>query len=296
MRVDIRWLAFAAALAAFGCEEKPAPPEENEAATPDSEPLAPTEGKFSIAKLSVRPSQDTFSIEGAPKPEEVQAVIEKKLYGTSSFEKGGPRALDGSIVYDLHPITDGYEVMLYGGLSSANAKFEAGAGYKTTDEQWKDEPVADMVLAAADDLASKLAAQAEVMGSDVGGLIAVLDAESSKDEARLIAIQELRERKATESLPALRKHLDAKFRSELRTAAAATLVQLGDTESRSDIIKVAEDLSRERDPQYVPMLHILADMGGEEVVTYLEAVAEGHGAPAVREVAKEALKEARGGK
>ena len=41
------------------------------------------------------------------------------------------------------------------------------------------------------------------------------------------------------------------------------------------------------------MLHILGDLGGDEVITYLEAVSEGHSAPAVRAVASEALKEAR---
>lgn len=142
-------------------------------------------------------------------------------------------------------------------------------------------------------IADQISAQATIVVAGADELAAILSDDDATDTRYLMAIQEIRERRLEDAIPDVRPFLAPERSSKLRTAAAATLVQLGDEESRSDIIKVAEDLSRDKDPQYVPMLHILADLGGPEVVTYLQTVADAHGAPAVRQVAAEALRELR---
>ncbi len=294
------WMTLAIATLTFGtaCEEKKPAVESEEVTTseretppPSTEPLAPTEGKFSIGKLDVKPSVGVFKAEGAPKPEEVQARLEAKLYESDAFEKGGPRELSGSVMYDIRKTDDGWDVMLGGGVGSPNARFQAGVGQKSTGEGNADKSVAELVNGSVDEMAKQIARQAGVLASDVDGLVAVLEREGAEADEKIVAIQELRERRAKEAIPSLRKQLDPENPSNLRTAAAATLVQLGDTESRNEIVRVAEDLSRDKDPQYVPMLHILADLGGQEVETYLRTVADAHPAPAVRAVASEALRE-----
>lgn len=293
------WSCLMVALTFVGstaCDEKKveeAPAKVAEDTTPEADEIAPTEGKFSVDALKVTASQTTYQAADAPKPEEVKERLVNALYRSEVFEEGGPRELTGTLMYDVRKEGDVWDVTLFGGLNSPNVRFEAGTELKSSDESWQGKPLREIVEAATDSVAEKILTQASVSGADVEGLIAVLEDPEAKDEARLSAIQEIREREAKVAIPAVRAQLSPERRSELRTAAAATLIQLGDMESGPRIIAVAEDLSRERDPQYVPMLHILADLGGPEAVTYLEAVAEGHSAPAVREVAKEALSQAR---
>lgn len=261
---------------------------------PQEAPLAPTEGAFSVSAFKVSGSQGAYQIEEAPKPESLEPKVIAALLKQDNFEKDGPRALEGGITYDVRTLSDGgYDVMLIGGLSSPNAKFDAAVNYKTSQEEWKGKSLDAVVDTAIDDFASRIASQAAVLGADVPGLVAVLQSEDEKVDARLLAIQELRERGSKDQVSAIRPYLDKEEPPELRVAASAALVRLGDSDSNAQILQVAEDLSRDRNPQYVPMLHILSDIGGTEVETYLQAVAEGHAAPAVRTVAEEALKNAR---
>lgn len=254
----------------------------------------PGEGKFSIQTLKISGSQAVYQIDGAPRPEEVEDKLTAAIEALDTFAEDGPRGLSGMVTYDVRPLpTEGYDVMLIGGLNSPRAKFSAGANYKSTDEKWKGKSLQEMVDGAVEEFASRIGAQAKVLGSDVDGLVKILKDEDEPQEAKLLAIQEIRERDAKEHLDDIRPLLDDSNEPELRTAAAATLVSMGDDQSRSAILKTAEDFSREKNPQYVPMLHILASLGGNEIISYLEAVAEGHSAPAVREVAKEALSDAR---
>lgn len=289
--------AVAAALStSFACDKK-VPDEGSGTASrveaTEKAAVAPVGGKFSLEALRVTASQTTYTAEGAPKPDEVKERLQQALYASDAFDEGGDRELVGTLMYDVRNEDGVWDVTLFGGLTSPNAEFEAGSQLRSDDEAFANKPLRDLVEEATDRVAKKLIAQAAVLTAGVDELVAILESPDAADEARLKAIQEIREREAKEAIPAVRSQLTAEHRSELRTAAAATLVQLGDTESSSEIIKVAEDLSRDRDPQYVPMLHVLADLGGTEAVTYLEAVAQGHSAPAVREVAAEALKTAR---
>ena len=134
------------------------------------------------------------------------------------------------------------------------------------------------------------AAAAAENAAEIAAQLAILQDADAGPEARLRAIQELRELRATEAVPAIRPFLEHE-RSPMRVTAASALVALDDRPSRPQILKLAEDLSRDRDPQYIPILFIVADMGGPEAREYLRTVAEAHPAPAVRQVAADALKE-----
>ena len=288
-----------AAALLFGCDKARNDAENvaKEPATETSEPTAenaPTTGAFSVKDLKVSGSQTVYQLDGVPNPDDVTRKLRAALVEQENFAADGPRELSGIVTYDVRELPDGgHDVMLIGGLGSPNAKFDAGINYKSTQERWKDKSLGEMVDAAVEDFASRISAQARVLGADVEGLVAVLESSEEPSGAQLLAIQELREREAKEQLGAIRPYLGQGHSGELRVAASAALVSLDDTESYGDILQVAQDLSRDRDPQFVPMLHILSDIGGTEVETYLQAVAEGHSAPAVRKVAEDALKNLR---
>ena len=273
---------------ACGCDkQETSEPAESEAevATPSS-----ATGKFSI-ELKVSGSQDVYQLEGAPKPEEVQAALVAAFYATEAFEEGGPRKLKGIVNYDIKALPDdgGHDLVLLGALNSPDANFDAGVNLQSTDEAWKGKSAREMVDGAVANFVERISGQARVVGGDDDNLRAVMESADEPESARVMAIQEVRERRLTKHLDVVRTFLGEDHSASLRLAASATLVSLGDTESRGEIVKVAEDFSRDRNPQFVPMLHILSDLGGTEVVTYLEAVAEAHAAPAVRAVAQEAL-------
>jgi hypothetical protein len=239
-------------------------------------------------------SQGVYRLEDAPKPEAVHDKLIDAIAARELFGRSGKQQVDGSFTYDVRKLDDGgWDLMIVGGVRTHNARFDGGVNYRSSDERWKGKSLEEMVDAAVKAVAGKLDAQAHVLGTDVDGLITILQDEKEPEEAHLLAIQEVRERSARKATENVKPFLDSSHSSKLRVAAAATLVGLGDETVRADVLKVAEELSRDRDPQYVPMLHILADLGGPEVITYLETVADGHPAPAVREVAKEALDEAR---
>lgn len=291
------WIVAALiASTAIACE-KSAPREGGSgrhAETTQSENAAPEEGKFS-AQIKISPSQEVYTMEGAPKPADVEQHLADAIHATPAFAPDGPRKIEGVVAYDIKmlPGDAGYDIVLLGGLNSPSAKFEAGVNVQSTDEKWRGKPLADMVYGAADEFASRIGAQARVIGTDDAGLLAILQAGDESDSAHLLAIQEVRERRLEGHLDAVRPYLAAERSPGLRLAACATLVSLGDQKSRSEILAVAEDFSRDRNPQFVPMLHILGDLGGEEVTTYLQAVADGHAAPAVRAVAQEVLNKPR---
>lgn len=283
---------------AFGCEHKPDANDQDKpnADTHGAAPAAedePTEGKFSVA-LKVSGSQEVFQMKDAPKPEAVQAHLKSAIEETPAFAPDGPRKLEGMVTYDIKALPDdkGYDVVLLGTLNSPHANFNAGVNVQSTDKGYVGQPLSGVVDGAVAEFARRIGAQARVIGGDNANLKTILENPDEPDSARLMAIQEIRERRATEHTEVVRKYLAPEYDVKLRLAAAATLVSMGDEKSRADILKVAEDFSRDRNPQFVPMLHILGDLGGPEVMTYLSAVADGHSAPAVREVAKEVLEKA----
>lgn len=277
--------------------DKPATTDKSGTVDPTSEATgdsAASSGKFSV-ELKISGSQEVYKIEGAPKPEEVQESLSSALYKQEAIEKDGPRKLKGVVNYDIKMLPDdaGYDILLLGALNSPGANFDAGVNVQSTDEKWKEKSLAEMVDGAVAEFATRIGGQARVIGGDDENLGTILENVKENETTKLMAIQEIRERRDTKHLELVRGFLAEDQPPKLRLAACATLVSLGDTTSRTEILKVAEDFSRDRNPQFVPMLHILGDLGGTEVTTYLETVADAHAAPAVRTVAQEVLDKAR---
>ena len=75
----------------------------------------------------------------------------------------------------------------------------------------------------------------------------------------------------------------------LKIAVAAALTAFRDEESYSKIIGIAEELSRNRNPQLMPLLYMIGDMGTDESRTYLKAVADGHSDANAQRIAAEVL-------
>lgn len=268
--------------------------EKNEATT-GSEAAAANESQSEAFTVSLRVSATQSALSAdVPKSEELAEQLMAGLYESAVFAADGAKKLDGMVMYDVKALPNeaGHEVMLIGGLQSPDAKFDAGVNLQTTDDKWKDASLRELVDGAAAEFVKRIIAQARVVGGDDSALAKILADSSEPLDAQVMALQEVRERRATELLPQVKPFLSEERDPALRLAAAATLVSIGDTSERAEILKVAETFSRDRDPRLVPMLHILGDLGGEEVVTYLQTVADAHDAPAVREVAKEVLKKA----
>lgn len=298
-----RLIAFVLAVALLAaCDDKsPDRPaeEKSSAQTSTTEKEGDADAPFGIGKIRVIGSQGVYKLgDDVPEPADVREKLVAAIEDQPLFASSGEQTVDGQFTYDVRKAEDGaWDMMIVGSVRTDNARFDGGINYKSSDERWKGKSLQQMVDAGATSVAEKLDAQAHVLGSDTDEIIAILQDADEPEEAHLLAIQEVRERSARNATEQVKPFLnDPKHSSKLRVAAAATLVGLGDETVRADVLKLAEQLSRDRDPQYVPVLHILADLGGPEVITYLEAVAEGHSAPAVRAVASEALEAARGEK
>ncbi len=285
------------ALLLVACEQNKGTDEAatEEPSAEQTEEKGDADAPFGVGKIEIIGSQGVYRMEEAPKPETVQEKLHQALLERELFAKSGETTVDGKFTYDVRKTDDGaFDMMIVGGVNGDNVRFDAGVNYVSSDERWKGKSLDEMIETGVEKVAEKLEAQAHVLGADVDGLIAILKDDEEPEEAHLLAVQEVRERSLREASEHVKPFLDSSHSSKLRVAAAATLVGLGDETVRGDVLKLAEELSRNRDPQYVPTLHILADLGGQEVITYLETVADGHSAPAVRKVASEALKDARG--
>lgn len=295
-------IGLAALVAAAGCEnaDKAQKSAQNEATSTDeasSEGDGTTTGPFVIEAIKVNGSQATFKLEGAPKPDELEKKLRTALEASPAFTAQGPRKVKGTITYEARPLPSngGWDVVLLGGFRRSDAMLDAGVNFKSTDEGLGELALPQLVDRAVEEFSNRIIAQARVVGASAEVLTEILRADEHP-KTHLLAIQEIRERKVAPAAQAVRPFLSAETPAELRTAAAAALVAVGDEESRPKILAVAEDFSRDRNAQFLPLLQILADMGGSEVETYLGAVAEGHASPEVRMVAEEALKTAKSGK
>lgn len=81
---------------------------------------------------------------------------------------------------------------------------------------------------------------------------------------------------------------------QLVLAAAGALVQLKDKEAAAPMIEAATQLSAANNLRDLrALLYLLGELGGQQVIPYLEAVATGHANPEIKESAAQALATAR---
>lgn len=120
-------------------------------------------------------------------------------------------------------------------------------------------------------------------------VVAVLADEDATTEERLRAIHRARDQKIDAAAPKLIDLLDAD-NPDIVVAAAAALAKLDAPQADTAVVEAAGRLSRARLYESLrQMLFIVGEVGGPASRTYLEAVAEGHQVPAIRDTAKQVL-------
>lgn len=285
------WIAL---LLCLGCDSKPAAtdaapaikaaPTVLKSASPDAQD-GPTTGPITVTGFKLIGSQNAYQTPGAPKPDQIQQEIVADLNASKGFQAAGGRPAQGSATYEIRVEGGKTEVMIFGGLK---AKGDSTRGLQAevmaTDADVEAKDPAAVVAEAKRQFVRRIVSQARVGQANNDELVELLN----DGEARLVALQELRDRRLREATPKVREFL-ADPDAGVRVAAAATLVAFEDAESYSAIVEAAEGLSRERNPQLMPMLYIVADISTDEARTYLQALADGHELEAVRKVAGEAL-------
>lgn len=124
---------------------------------------------------------------------------------------------------------------------------------------------------------------------DVDALIEKLEAEEVGPDERLSAIHTARDEQVAEVVPAL-EGLLMSANPEIVVAAAAALNGLDANDAAGAVVEAAGRLGRERHyEQLRQLLFIVGDIGGPEARMYLEAVAQGHHLPAIRQTAGQVL-------
>ncbi len=285
MKIEASLLALALLV---GCENKPipaeAPPATNQAkaATEDE---GPTTGPLTVKDFRLVASQNAYQTPGAPKPEALEAQIVLALNNSAGFQATGGRKATGSATYEIKVSEGKTEVMLFG---SIKAKGSDARGLKAeilvTDADTEDKSADAVANEAVSRFVKRIAAQAEVEQASDEEIVGLLDSA----DARLVAIQDIRDRRLRNATPRLRELLLDQD-PQVRVSTAAALVAFEDTESYSNIIKVTEEFSRDRSPQLMPMIYVVADINTGEAKTYLQTLADAHPVEAVRKVAAEAL-------
>ncbi len=112
-----------------------------------------------------------------------------------------------------------------------------------------------------------------------------LEDEQASEEERLDAIHRAREARLEDAGPALRALLESDS-PDVVVASAAALERIEGADAGPAVVAAAERLSRTRQYEHLrQLLYILADIGGPQATIYLQAVADGHEFPGLRQVA-----------
>lgn len=275
----------------LGCDtaskESPAPTAPSP--TPQNDVVSTVStGPIRVQEFKIQASQNVMLMEDMPGAKDIEAAILNALHDRTTFSKDSKRTAKGSAMLDVRKIDQSVEVMLVGSVNTQDLepqRYSAEVVVSDADiDDRRIQPLMDEVIRR---FVKRIDAQARVKSATDAELITIL---SGDDEAaaKLVAVQETRDRRLRDAIEHVRPLLTSTD-ARLQVAAAAMLVSLKDTQSNSQIIEITEHYSREKNPQMLPMLYIVADIGTEEAKTYLNAVAEGHDVPSVRQVAKEAL-------
>ncbi len=270
-----------------GCETKSEPPVlvSTNQAQPGAEAEGPANGPLTVKDFRLLASQNAYQTPGAPKPEALEAQIVLSLNNSAGFQAAGGRKATGSATYEIKVSEGKTEVLLFGGIKPSGADARGlKAEIMVTDADIEDKSPEAVAKEAVNRFVKRIAAQAEVEQASDEEIVVLLDSV----DVRLVAIQEIRDRRLRDTTPRLRELLNEPD-PQVRVSTAAALVAFEDAESYSPIIKVTEEFSRSRSPQLMPMIYIVADIKTDEAKTYLRALADAHQVEAVRNVAAEAL-------
>lgn len=199
------------------------------------------------------------------------------LKGTYRAARQGPP--DGPIVNSVY----------FGLALELNAdehyKTEAFVGEKL--RETLDKPLADLVRTVAAETTANLAKQVRAAHATDDALLKMLD--DTDVDTVSFAIAEVRKRRLKAAAPKVARHLADTNRDVVNLAAGA----LADVGSSRDVPALIRAGSRAEPVDRLPVLYALGEIGGPEVVTYLETLAEETNNPAVKGAAERALARAR---
>ncbi len=285
-------LTLLTAILAIGCEKEDTPATEGDA--PKAESGKTVEDAIKFANVRVTASQTTLRMEGSPKPKDVEKQLVDELYKLSFFDEDGDVSANISVTYDIREITkrDGtkaLDAVVFGDIKTVGLEQQRRfkSEVRTGNAVGETKNATEMIASAVTKFVQQIDAQAQVESATPEQLVKLIE-EGNTVTAKKMAIQEARERQVKEAIPSLRKSLEDED-TGVKIAASGALVTLSDGESYSKIIKVAEDLSRDKNPDILALVYLIGQMGTDESRTYLEALAGAHPAAPVREAAKNAL-------
>jgi hypothetical protein len=256
------------------------------------EPSAPDllEGHFRLGdsfrldfgtELSATPNRPTI--------ETVLVRFKSRIYGADSFFHRSSRAVEGRVTFDVSGTESDRELLVYGSLQERSGRrdelnplrvevIEPGIPDETI-ETWLERAIGGVVL--------QLDGQVKVHQSSLDRLPDWT--QHSDPLVRWSAIVALGERGTSKECPVVVGRLDDE-EPEIRLAAAGAVARLG-CSAIDELIETASQLSRERRSEVIPMIRLIADVGGPKALAYLEILRDGHGSARVREAASEAMKQ-----
>lgn len=278
------------ALVAPGCEKKTPTPEsvsEEEAAA------EPVSGPIAIEDLQVGASQSTMMTEGAPAKDAIEAELRDALYAFSSFDSEGSRTMSGRVTYDVRMVEErgkspSVDVVFFGEFEEKTPDVPRKISAEVQATGDPADGVKELVSKALATFAEQVDGQARVYASNDSELLDYIANPNEPSSARLKAVQEARDRRLTGAGSTIEALLDSND-DRLRVAAASALVAFERESAYGRVIGLAEEFSRDRNPQLMPVLYIVGDIDTDASRTYLQTVAEAHSEPAVRAIAQEAL-------
>lgn len=245
----------------------------------------PTSGPLTLKDIKVSASQHTYQTEDAPKAEVIETQLLLQLNNSPGFKPEGGQPASGSATYEVKVTDARTEVMLFGTVKpKADDSRGLQAEIWVTDADVEDKSVEKVVNEAVGRFVARISAQARVAHASDADIPEMLD----DPAGRLVALQEIRDRRLRNATPKIRTLLNDQD-ARVRVAAAAALVAFEDRESYSHVVALAEEFSRDKNPQLLPLIYILADIPTEEAKIYLQTLADAHEVKAVRDVATEAL-------
>ena len=265
--------------------QKPAQAPQSAAQTAAQADNAPKTGPMTLTKFKLIASQRTYQTEGAPKPEALEAQIMLKLNNSPGFVPQGGQEATGSATYEVKVTPERSEILMFGGIKTkADQARGLQAEILVSDADIENKALDKIAEVAVDRFVGRVSAQARVAHATDAEMATLLD----EPDARLVALQEIRDRRLRDTTPKIRTLL-TDTDARVQVAAAAALVAFEDTESYRAVVGLAETFSRDRNPQLLPLIYIIADIPNDEAKTYLQTLADAHEVEAVRQVAKEAL-------
>ncbi len=243
---------------------------------------------FALKTSKISASENAYKMEGAPKPEVFETCIVKGLKQAPPFSGQSGNDVNLRITYDI-PKDDPKTIVLLAELQELGGRKRLfSTGTKTTSK----EGLNDIADEACQVLVSRLINKIAVQTATKDELIALISDPKSKSDTLKDAIQNIREQNIEAAAPQLAKLLRNENTS-VAVAAAASLSKFQYFQARSDVLALAEKLSREKNPSYLSMIYILADFGGPEIEEYLRVISTSHDISKVREIAKKAIEKAK---